>query len=133
MSEVKKEELPLDIWVPIKACFGPDNRMYEPGDGRSLPWKGSPGVSFKKMKSAIEDGEVSPEEIKDLQVKDALKKLRVDKDDHWTKSGLPAMEAVEKFSGMQLTRDDVTAAWPGFKRDSDMIPFSELKSSFMGD
>jgi hypothetical protein len=129
--EEEKVEEELDIWVPIRPVFGPDHRRYEPGDGRSLPWRGSPGTSWKKMNVAADAGEVSPEDVRDTQIKEALKKLNRDKDDHWTKSGLPAMEAVEKYANMQLTRDEVTAAWPGFKRDADMIPLSQAKSSFV--
>lgn len=37
-------------------------------------------------------------------------------DDHWTKSGLPALAAVAGLLGRRVTRAEVNAAVPGAKR-----------------
>ena len=51
------------------------------------------------------------------RIRGALEKLDPDNDDHWTKAGDPAMDAVEEILGdKSITRDDVKAADPGFNR-----------------
>lgn len=53
------------------------------------------------------------------QITDALKKLDVTNDDHWTKAKEPAMVVLEELTGNKsLTREQVTAAAEGFTRDT---------------
>ena len=47
----------------------------------------------------------------------ALRKLDPNNDEHWTKSGKPAVAAVEQFYGSaDITRTDIEAAIPDFDR-----------------
>lgn len=51
------------------------------------------------------------------RIKDALAKLDVENDNHWTGDGLPRLDTVKLTAGDQsLTREAVTAAAPGFSR-----------------
>ena len=53
------------------------------------------------------------------QVKDALKKLDVSNDNHWTADKLPRLETVRLMAGDQsISREDVDAAAPGFSKDT---------------
>lgn len=50
-------------------------------------------------------------------IEDALQKLDVNNDNHWTADGLPRIETVRMLAGNQaLTRDAIAAAVPGFCR-----------------
>lgn len=50
---------------------------------------------------------------------DAVMKLDPENDEHWTKIGKPAMNAVEGFYGSaDITRADIEAAAPGYVRDT---------------
>lgn len=47
----------------------------------------------------------------------ALAKLDVSNDNHWTSDGLPRLDTVKMLAGdASITREAVTAAWPGFTR-----------------
>jgi hypothetical protein len=46
----------------------------------------------------------------------ALAQLDPDRDEHWTSSGLPAMDAMRALVGAEVTRAQVTAAAPDFTR-----------------
>lgn len=51
------------------------------------------------------------------KILDALLKLDINNDDHWTADGLPRMDAIEMIVGSKdITRQQVTAAKPGFSR-----------------
>lgn len=51
------------------------------------------------------------------KILDALLKLDINNDDHWTSDGLPRMDAIELIVGSKnITRQQVTAAKPGFSR-----------------
>lgn len=50
-------------------------------------------------------------------LKDALKQLDVNNDDHWTKGGLPMVDVVSHFHGEPVTRSDIAEVWPDFTRD----------------
>lgn len=50
-------------------------------------------------------------------LKDALKQLDVNNDDHWTKGGLPMVDVVSHFHGETVTRSDIAEVWPDFTRD----------------
>jgi len=50
---------------------------------------------------------------------DAVMKLDPENDEHWTRIGKPAMQAVEGFYGSaDITRADIEAAAPGFTRET---------------
>lgn len=50
---------------------------------------------------------------------DALNKLDVTNDNHWTAEGMPRLETLQMLSGnSKLTRDDIVRANPGFSRSS---------------
>lgn len=59
------------------------------------------------------DPEVSLEN--DLRV--ALSQLDSDNNDHWTSTGLPAIDAVESFLGYGISRSDINRLFKGFKRN----------------
>ena len=49
----------------------------------------------------------------------ALRELDVNNDNHWTDAGLPRIETVRMLAGNgSLSRDEVTAAFPGFTRQN---------------
>ena len=51
------------------------------------------------------------------KILDALLKLDINNDEHWTSDGLPRMDVLEGIVGdKSLTRQQVTAAKPGFSR-----------------
>lgn len=55
----------------------------------------------------------------DSKLIESIKKLDPTNNDHWTKIGLPAMEAVEAFYGSpDIKRADVEAAIPGYDREA---------------
>lgn len=50
---------------------------------------------------------------------DALTKLDVKSDDHWTNEGLPKVDVVKQLSGLfSLTREQITSTAPGYTRDN---------------
>lgn len=50
---------------------------------------------------------------------EAVKKLDPENDEHWTKIGKPAVEAVEKFYGStDIARKDIEGAAPGYDREA---------------
>jgi hypothetical protein len=51
-------------------------------------------------------------------LKQALKLLDPQNDEHWTAGGLPRVEALEQLTGTQLSRADVEAAAPDLKRSN---------------
>lgn len=51
------------------------------------------------------------------KILDALLKLDINNDEHWTSDGLPRMDAIEAILGDKgISRQQVTAAKPGFSR-----------------
>lgn len=50
-------------------------------------------------------------------LKDALKQLDVNNDDHWTKGGLPLVDVVSGYHGEPVTRAEIAEVWPEFSRD----------------
>ena len=55
----------------------------------------------------------------ELSLVEAVRALDPANDDHWTKSGQPAMKAVEALVGSDsVTRDEVEAVAPGFDREA---------------
>lgn len=50
-------------------------------------------------------------------LKDALRKLDVNNDDHWTKGGLPLVDVVSDLYGQPVTRAEIAEVWPEFSRD----------------
>lgn len=53
------------------------------------------------------------------KIVDALKKLDVNNDNHWTADGLPRLDTVKMLAADQtITRDQVAAAAPGFSRST---------------
>lgn len=52
------------------------------------------------------------------EIKNALLILDPAADDQWTQAGLPSIDSVKGLSGLSdITRDDVTKAWPEFNRE----------------
>lgn len=64
--------------------------------------------------------EPAPEATKpNERLRDAILQLAADNDEHWTGTGKPRMDAVEKIYGSSdITRQQVEAAAPGFDRDA---------------
>ena len=51
-----------------------------------------------------------------MKIVDALEKLDLKNDDHWTISGLPKVDTVETILGRSTTRQEITEAAPQFSR-----------------
>lgn len=71
---------------------------------------------------------------------DALNKLDVTNDNHWTTDGMPRLETVRMLSGNStLTRDDITKANPGFSRSlfaqngPILTPVPEMKPAVLAE
>lgn len=58
------------------------------------------------------------------QIREGLMKLSPETDFHWTKEGLPNLSPLNTFSQVKSSRDEVEAAWPGFRRSNA----SEMKA-----
>lgn len=63
-----------------------------------------------------EDDDPDEDDADETSIGDVLEQLDPANDDHWTEAGLPAMAVVEKLLGRNVSRADVEAAAPGFKR-----------------
>jgi hypothetical protein len=50
------------------------------------------------------------------KIKEALAKLDIDNDDHWTTEGLPRLDVMKDLLGVAASRADITAAQKGFSR-----------------
>lgn len=53
-----------------------------------------------------------------MEITEALQALNPDQDDHWTKAGLPSVDAVGAALGHAITREEITAAAEGFNREA---------------
>jgi hypothetical protein len=59
-----------------------------------------------------------PNKARIALVRDALTKLSVENDDHWTGAGLPSVEAIRTIAGSkELSRGDIDEAAPGMNRE----------------
>lgn len=84
------------------------------GNAPGLEATGSDGASDGGI---AEDGSVTltPEALK---IADAVRKLDVMNDEHWTQAGLPSVAVVAENSGIATaTRKDIEAASPGWTRE----------------
>lgn len=109
-------------WIQVRALrdghYG--GRYREAGDVFPVP-AGQKLGSWMQRVSDPPPQKADPSTVKPdaAAVLAAVQGLDPDRDDHWTKDGLPAMEAVEAALGVRasvLTRDDVDAAAPDFRR-----------------
>lgn len=50
------------------------------------------------------------------KIREALSQLKPDTDMHWTKEGEPVLSFVNVLAKGKFSRDEVSAAWPGFSR-----------------
>lgn len=58
-----------------------------------------------------------------MNIKTALKQLAADNDAHWTTAGLPRVDVVAQFAGVEsLTREEIATAAPEFSRTNIEIP-----------
>ena len=53
-----------------------------------------------------------------MDIKQALKELNFENDEHWTSDGLPKISAVQELIGTEPTRQQITQADPEFNRQS---------------
>jgi hypothetical protein len=64
------------------------------------------------------------------KIRDALFKLDVNNDAHWTSDGLPRLEVVKSLSNESvLTREQLTAAVPGFTRVNAVLPAEDATAA----
>lgn len=69
-------------------------------------------------KKAAATGTKAETEQRKATIVETLGLLDHDKDDDWTTGGLPKVEVIASASGLEgLTRDEITAANPDFKRE----------------
>lgn len=125
-------------YAPTKKCFGPDNRVYKPGDGRILyidedgplkKFKG--GAGWKEISEAINEGIVDTELSKKVQIKSALMRMKTKDDKQWTAQGLPKVDVVANLCGFGVTRQEIELAWPGYNRTSEQVPLSKVKEEIV--
>jgi len=50
---------------------------------------------------------------------DFVYELRSDMDAHWTKTGLPDLNALREFVGSRVSREEVESACPGYRRPEE--------------
>ena len=68
------------------------------------------------------------------KLKEALARLDVDNDAHWTKGGLPSIEHLEKELDAKVARREVEAAQPGFTRENPVVePDGVDEEDFLSD
>ncbi|NYZ69114.1 hypothetical protein H0A36_24135 [Endozoicomonas sp. SM1973] len=65
---------------------------------------------------ALLGGEVAEPSLHEL-ILNALSQLDQANDAHWTHAGLPNVKAVESILGLDITRADISAAAPEFRRE----------------
>lgn len=63
-------------------------------------------------------GTANAEPASDDAVKTALEQLDSGNDEHWTQTGLPAVDAVAKLAGGKVTRDQITNVAPALSRET---------------
>lgn len=63
-------------------------------------------------------GTMSAAATTDTNIRDALAKLDPANDEHWTKDGLPAMEAVNALLPAPITRERLSTVAPDFVRQA---------------
>lgn len=65
-----------------------------------------------------------------MKINEALRKLDVENDQHWTADGMPKMGVVEELVGdKSITRKDVTNAAPDFNREAIRTQMQEQASN----
>ncbi|WP_163836868.1 hypothetical protein [Spartinivicinus ruber] len=69
-----------------------------------------------RNRKALENNKEQPISVSEKIVK-ALSQLDQANDAHWTNAGLPNVKAVEEILGQDITRADINAAAPDFRRD----------------
>lgn len=90
--------------------------LREPGDVVDFVGKEKSRPPFLKPVD-VEDEVTRIEKPDNAEIKAAVLQLDAKNDEHWTKSGMPAMKVVENMVGSALiTRDDVTLALPNYNR-----------------
>ncbi len=102
-----------------KECFI-GNRLYSPGDGKILTVSDDEEVPmhFEELPTSV-----APEEMGDKAairrelIKETMFKMNPDNEEHWTKSGQLSVIALEEVLGFQVTRAEMEAIVPGFKKD----------------
>ena len=121
------------LWDPerdgSRTLYIEDGAVFEYGDKKKETYeKLKAPKHFELIGKAVldEDGEVVDDDVIGGLIKQALGELDVNNDEHWTKSGQPAMLAVEAKVGQDLKRPQVEAAFPGFSRDTQ--PLSKLSA-----
>lgn len=62
------------------------------------------------------------------KIREALAQLKPDTDMHWTKEGEPALSFVNVLAKGKFSRDEVSAAWPGFSR-TNLNPEAQAQAS----
>ena len=67
--------------------------------------------------------------MSDEKIMEALRALDVNDNAHWTSKDLPSMEAVEKLSGLNPTREDVTRLAPDFTRKNPLPAVTQNPSN----
>lgn len=66
-------------------------------------------------------------EVQTQKIRDALKQLDVSDNSHWTDDGLPRTGVVAKIAvDTTITRQQISAAWPGFQRNPTLKPTAKL-------
>lgn len=114
------KEAGTDLNVEVPESPSLDDVLADEDDGDNEDvLDGIDGVSDGDSDSIVDtdvddlDPEVSLEN--DLRV--ALSQLDADNNDHWTSTGLPAIDAVESFLGYDISRSDINRLFKGFKRN----------------
>lgn len=67
------------------------------------------------------------------KIREALAKLDIGNDDHWTTEGLPRLDVMKDLVGEPVTRADITAAAKGFSRKTPNLEAEQPENTGSGE
>ena len=121
----------LNKFKCVTACFY-DDRLWTPRDKKLLYSTEKEIPHFKNLSLLDKDEKVVSEgEDKLAQIKSVLMGMDIKDDEQWTKDGLPQVRFVEKSAGFDTNRGEITRAFSGFTRDSEITPLSGQQPDFL--
>ncbi len=128
-TEGKKTK--LNAFKCINDCFY-GNRRWSPTDKRLMYSDKKEVPHFKNM-SVMND--LEKEGLDEGNRLDRIKAFLIsmdrENDEMWTQDGLPAVKVVEENTKLDTSRGEITRAFLGFTRDSEVGTMAKTQPDFM--